>query len=60
MSNRVVCDISIAADGYVAGPGQTAEKPFGDGAVDRLHAWMFDTPMRTRPRPTGSFLLARS
>lgn len=44
MSNRVVCDISISADGYVAGVGQTAEKPFGDGPVEQLHAWMFDTP----------------
>jgi hypothetical protein len=44
MSNKVFCDISISADGYVAGPGQTADKPFGDGPVDRLHAWMFDTP----------------
>jgi dihydrofolate reductase len=44
MNNRVVCDISISADGYVAGPGQTADKPFGDGPVDRLHAWMFETP----------------
>src|SRR6266511_2105144 len=44
VSTKVVCDISISADGYAAGPGQTAEKPFGDGPVDRLHAWMFDTP----------------
>lgn len=44
MSNRVVCDISISADGYAAGVGQTAEKPFGDGPVEQLHAWMFDTP----------------
>jgi dihydrofolate reductase len=21
-----------------------ADKPFGDGPLDRLHAWMFDTP----------------
>jgi hypothetical protein len=41
MANKVFCDISISADGYVAGPGQTAEKPFGDGPVDRLHA-LFD------------------
>jgi hypothetical protein len=36
--NKIVCDISISADGYVAGPGRTADKPFGDGSVDRLHA----------------------
>jgi riboflavin biosynthesis pyrimidine reductase len=44
MGNKVFCSISISADRYVAGPGQTAEKPFGDGPVDQLHAWMFDTP----------------
>jgi hypothetical protein len=44
MSNRVFCDLSISADGYLAGPGQTADKPFGDGPVDRLHAWMVETP----------------
>jgi hypothetical protein len=48
MSNRIVCDVAISADGYVAGPGQTAEKPFGDGPVDRLQAWMFDTPDENR------------
>jgi len=31
MANKVFCDISISADGYVAGPGQTAGKPFGAG-----------------------------
>ncbi len=40
---KVVCDISISADGFAAGPGQTQEKPFGDGPTDLLHAWMFET-----------------
>jgi dihydrofolate reductase len=44
ISSQVVCDLSITADGFVSGVGQTAEKPFGDGPVDALHAWMFDTP----------------
>ena len=44
MSNSVVCDISISADGYAAGPGQTADKPFGDGVEGRLHRWMFEEP----------------
>jgi dihydrofolate reductase len=48
MNNRVVCDISVSADGYVAGPGQKADKPFGDGPVDQLHAWMFETPDENR------------
>ena len=40
----VVCDISISADGFSAGHHQTEERPFGDGDMNLLHAWMFDTP----------------
>ena len=40
---RVVCDITISADGYSAGLNQTEERPFGDdggdGWGDRLHEW---------------------
>jgi hypothetical protein len=65
MANKVFCDISISADGYVAGPGQTAEKPFGDGPVDRLHAWMFDTPDENKAEidrvvAAGAFVMGRN
>jgi dihydrofolate reductase len=44
---KVVCGITITADGYSAGLNQTEERPFGDdggnGMGERLHAWMFDT-----------------
>ena len=36
--------IAISADGYAAGPHQRLDKPFGDGDVDQLHRWMFETP----------------
>ena len=53
---RVICDITISADGYSAGLNQTEERPFGDdggdGSGGKLHAWMFDIPTRTRPRST--------
>jgi dihydrofolate reductase len=39
---RVVCDIAVSTDGFVAGPNQTEEKVFGDGPVDELHAWFSD------------------
>ena len=39
---KVTCDISVSVDGFAAGPNQTADKPFGDGPVDRLHEWMFE------------------
>jgi dihydrofolate reductase len=64
VSNKVVCDVSVSADGYVAGPGQTADKPFGEGPVDRLHAWMFDTPEDQAERnqivSSGAFVMGRN
>ena len=65
MSDGVFCDISISADGYVAGPGQTADKPFGDGPIDRLHAWMFDTPDENKAEvdqvvDAGAFVMGRN
>ncbi len=46
--SKLICNITISADGYVAGPNQTEERPFGDdggdGFGDKLHAWMFDNP----------------
>jgi dihydrofolate reductase len=44
----VVCDISVSADGFSAGEGQTEERPFGDADEAILHAWMFDTPEENR------------
>jgi dihydrofolate reductase len=65
MSGRVVCDISISADGFAAGPHQTRDKPFGDGPVDRLHAWMFDTPDENKAEvdrivDAGAFVMGRN
>jgi dihydrofolate reductase len=37
----VICDMSISLDGYVTGPNDSRENPFGDGA-EMLHDWMFD------------------
>ena len=49
---RVICDITISADGYSAGVNQTEERPFGDdggdGWGDRLHAWFAETPEENR------------
>lgn len=35
----VVCDMSTSLDGYVAGPNDSREHPFGDGA-EGLHDWL--------------------
>jgi dihydrofolate reductase len=38
---HVICDMSISLDGYVTGPNDSRENPFGDGA-GMLHDWLFD------------------
>ncbi|HEY8544197.1 MAG TPA: dihydrofolate reductase family protein [Acidimicrobiales bacterium] len=43
-ASKVVCDVSVSADGYSAGVGQTEEHPFGDADEGLLHGWMFETP----------------
>jgi dihydrofolate reductase len=41
--SKVICTITTSVDGFVAGPNQTLEKPFGDGLEDeQLHRWMFE------------------
>ena len=42
--SKVTCDMSMSVDGFVAGPNQAADKPFGDGDVEALHRWMFVQP----------------
>jgi dihydrofolate reductase len=39
--SKVICGISMSLDGFVAGPNQSEEKPFGDMAENLLHEWMF-------------------
>src|SRR6266545_3625985 len=38
--SRVRVHMMLTLDGYVAGPHQSAEKPFGEGA-ERLQDWLF-------------------
>lgn len=42
MSGPVVATMSIALDGYGAGPHQSEEQPLGEIAEGALHGWMFD------------------
>jgi dihydrofolate reductase len=45
---RLMLDISMSLDGFVAGPNQTLEEPLGKGG-DQLHEWVFGlTPFRER------------
>jgi dihydrofolate reductase len=36
---KLVCDISMSLDGFVAGPNPTLEDPLGEGG-ERLHDWV--------------------
>lgn len=38
--SKVKCQISISADGYLAGPNQSEENPLGEGGM-ALHEWAF-------------------
>ena len=35
----IICDMSVSLDGYVTGPNDSRENPFGHGAQD-LHSWL--------------------
>ena len=37
---KVVAEVSVSLDGYVAGPSPTLENPLGEGG-DQLHEWAF-------------------
>jgi dihydrofolate reductase len=37
---RLICDMSMSLDGFVAGPNQNLEQPLGKGG-DHLHEWAF-------------------
>jgi dihydrofolate reductase len=38
--SRLVLDISMSLDGFVAGPNATLDEPLGEGG-ERLHEWIF-------------------
>ena len=43
-TGRVICNITMSADGYVAGSGQTEERPFGDDGGDGFGDPLHDVP----------------
>ena len=40
---KVVIDMSMSLDGFIAGPNDAPGNGLGDGGM-RLHNWMFDDP----------------
>jgi dihydrofolate reductase len=64
MGGRVVCDVTISVDGFVAGPNQSRENPLGESG-ERLHTWMFETPDENRAEidgitAAGAFIMGRN
>jgi dihydrofolate reductase len=45
---KLILDISMSLDGYVAGTNQTLEEPLGAGG-ERLHEWVFNTKAWREP-----------
>ena len=45
---KIVAEISVSLDGYVAGPSPTLENPLGEGG-DQLHEWVF--PLKSWREP---------
>jgi hypothetical protein len=39
--SSLTCDITVSADGYMAGPHQSLKHPIGQGG-SRLHEWISD------------------
>ncbi|MEU4695303.1 dihydrofolate reductase family protein [Actinoplanes sp. NPDC023714] len=61
----VTAFLSVSADGFAAGENQTADRPFGDGPVDQLHRWMFETPEENKEITdeivnAGAFIMGRN
>jgi dihydrofolate reductase len=61
----VTCDIAVSIDGFVAGPNQRLEEPFGDGVEGRLHRWMFEQPEENAAEiaaitAAGAFIMGRN
>lgn len=41
MAGRVVVDITMSLDGFIAGPNDSPEQPLGEGG-ERLHEWLYE------------------
>jgi dihydrofolate reductase len=63
--SKVMSDMAMSVDGFVAGPNQSADKPFGDGVEGRLHRWMFEEPEANAAAieaitAAGAFIMGRN
>ncbi|MEJ3651551.1 dihydrofolate reductase family protein [Actinomycetes bacterium KLBMP 9759] len=61
----ITCDMAMSVDGFVAGPNQRADAPFGDGVGDSLHQWMFEAAEENAAEiaaitDAGAFIMGRN
>lgn len=62
---QVLCTIATSLDGYVAGPDQGPDQPFGAHVEDRLHRWMFEQAKENETEldalnGAGSYIMGRN
>jgi dihydrofolate reductase len=62
---KVTCDMAMSVDGFVAGPHQGPDAPFGEGVDGSLHRWMFDEPEANAEElaaltDAGAFVMGRN
>jgi dihydrofolate reductase len=63
---KVLLDVTMSLDGFMAGPSVSAERPMGEGG-ERLHEWLFKAPRsdvdaeveREMHETTGAVVLGR-
>jgi dihydrofolate reductase len=63
--SKVTVGMAISLDGYTAGPNQSLEQPFGEGAHEGLTAWMTQEPERHEAElaaltDAGAFVMGRN
>jgi dihydrofolate reductase len=63
--SRTYSDLAVSLDGYVAGPNQRLDEPFGDGVGNSLHGWMFDEAEENAAElaeltDAGAFIMGRN
>lgn len=64
--SKVVVDVSMSLDGFIAGPNVGVESPMGEGGL-RLHEWLFEASeggvdaeiAREMSRSTGAAVIGR-
>jgi dihydrofolate reductase len=61
---KVTCDMTMSLDAFVAGPNQSLENAFGEGA-EGLHRWMFEKPDANAAEleamtAAGAFIMGRN